>query len=109
MDTEVGNTCQETRTNELPNSMNKPHTRTVLPPYITGKKITRPDTSIPGKQWNMPIRLSRRRKKLFGSPRTQRRSNKGAWPRRSKFSATSKESPAISTPPEAPNARFIEL
>jgi hypothetical protein len=33
------------RTKELPNTTNSPHTRTVLPPRTTGKKITRPDTS----------------------------------------------------------------
>jgi len=34
-----------------------PHTPTVLPPRTTEKKITRPDTSIPNKRWNMPIKL----------------------------------------------------
>jgi hypothetical protein len=56
-------------TKELPNSTNSPPTRTVLPPYTTGKKITRPDTSIPNRRLNMPIRLSRRRKKLIGNPK----------------------------------------
>jgi hypothetical protein len=43
------NQCQMTRTKELPISTNSLHTRTVLPPRTTGKKITRPDTSIPSK------------------------------------------------------------
>jgi hypothetical protein len=60
--------CQMTRTKELPNSTNSPHTRTVPPPRTTGKKITRPDTSIQNKRWNMPIKLSSGRKKLIGSP-----------------------------------------
>jgi len=47
---------------------NSPHMRTVLPPHTTGKKITRPGTSIPSKPWNMPIKLSSGRKKLIGSP-----------------------------------------
>ncbi len=38
-----------TRTKELPSSTNSLHTRTVLPPRTTGKKITRADTSIPNK------------------------------------------------------------
>ena len=38
-----------TRAEELPSTTNSPHTRTVLPPRTTGKKITRPDTSIPNK------------------------------------------------------------
>ncbi len=29
-----------TRTEELPSTTNSPHTRTVLPPRTTGKKIT---------------------------------------------------------------------
>ncbi len=38
-----------TRAEELPRTTNSPQTRTVLPPRTTGKKITRPDTSIPNK------------------------------------------------------------
>ena len=38
-----------TRAEELPHTTNSPDTRTVLPPRTTGKKITRPDTSIPNK------------------------------------------------------------
>jgi hypothetical protein len=44
-----------TRTRELLSSTNSPHTRTVLPLRTTGRKITRPDTNIPDKHWNMPI------------------------------------------------------
>jgi hypothetical protein len=62
--------------------MNSPHTRTVLPPRTTGKKITRPDTSFPNKRWNIRIKLLSGRKKLIGSPRSQRGSQKGAWTRR---------------------------
>jgi len=40
---------------------------TVLPPRTTAKKITRPDTSIPSKRWNMPIKLSSGRRKPIGS------------------------------------------
>jgi hypothetical protein len=65
-----------TRTKELPISMNSPHTHTVPPPRTMGKKIIRPDTSIPSKHWNMPIKLSSGRKKLIGSPRSQRGSHK---------------------------------
>jgi hypothetical protein len=74
--------CQVSRTKELPSSTNSPHTRTVLPRRTTGKKITRPDTSIPNKHWNIRIKLLSGRKKLIGSPRSQRRSDKGAWSRR---------------------------
>jgi hypothetical protein len=70
------------RTKELPSSTNSPHTRTVLPRRTTGKKITRPDTSIPNKHWNIRIKLLSGRKKLIGSPRSQRGSHKGAWARR---------------------------
>jgi hypothetical protein len=42
-----------------------------------GKKITRPDTSIPNRQWNMPIRPLSGRKKLIGNPRSQWGSHKG--------------------------------
>jgi len=70
------------RTKELPNTTNSPHTRTVLPPRTTGKKITRPDTSFPNKRWNIRIKLLSGRKKLIGSPRSQRESHKGAWTRR---------------------------
>jgi hypothetical protein len=42
--------------------------RTVPPPHTTGKKITKLDTSIPNRRLNMPIGLSRRRKKLTGNP-----------------------------------------
>ena len=66
-----------TRTKELPSSTNSPHTRTVLPPRTTGKKITRPDMNIPNKHWNMPIRLSSGRRKLIGSLKSQRGSHKG--------------------------------
>jgi len=34
-------------------SANSPHAGAVLPPRDTGKKITRPDTSIPNKPSNM--------------------------------------------------------
>ena len=57
-----------TRTKELPNSTNSRPMRTVLRRYTTGKKITKPDTSIPNKRLNMPRGLSRRRKKLTGNP-----------------------------------------
>ncbi len=46
---ELERPCQMTRAEELPRTTNSPHTRAVLPPRITGKKITRPDTSIPNK------------------------------------------------------------
>ncbi len=46
---ELETLCQMTRAEELPSTTNSPHTRTVLPPRTTGKKITRPDTSIPNK------------------------------------------------------------
>src|ERR1700694_1217819 len=70
-----------TRTEELPSTTNLPHTRTVLPPRTTGKKITRPDTNIPNKRWNMPIKLSCGRRKLIESPRSQRGSHKDVDPR----------------------------
>jgi hypothetical protein len=38
------------RIKEPPNFTNSPHTRTVPPRRTTGKKITRPDTSIPNKR-----------------------------------------------------------
>ncbi|HXM96181.1 MAG TPA: hypothetical protein VOA64_18320 [Candidatus Dormibacteraeota bacterium] len=57
-----------TRTKELPNTTNSLHTRTVLQPRTTARKITRPDTSIPNKRWNMLIKLSSGRKKPIGSP-----------------------------------------
>jgi hypothetical protein len=66
-----------TRTEELPSTTNSPHTRTVLPRRTTGKKITRLDTNIPNKHWNMPIKLSSGRKKLIASPRSQQGSHKG--------------------------------
>jgi len=53
---------------ELPNSTNSPHTRTGAPPLTTGKKITKPDTNIRNKRWNMPIKLSSGRKKPIVSP-----------------------------------------
>ncbi|HVB56253.1 MAG TPA: hypothetical protein VNE63_07480 [Candidatus Acidoferrales bacterium] len=65
---EVGDICHKTLIEELPNSTNLPHMHTALPPHTTTKKITRPDTSIPGKRWNMPIRLSSGRKKLIKNP-----------------------------------------
>jgi hypothetical protein len=64
----LGKLCQMTRIKEQPNCTNWPHTRTVPRPRTTGKKITRPPTSIPNKQWSMPIKLSSGRKKLIGSP-----------------------------------------
>jgi len=70
-----------TRTKELPSSTNSPHARTVLPPRTTGKKITRPDTNIPNKHWNIPITLSSGRRKLIASPKSQRGSHKGIDPR----------------------------
>jgi hypothetical protein len=63
----MGKQCQMNRTKELPNSTKTPHTR--IAPRTTGKKITTPDTSTPGKHWNMPIKLSSGRKKLIESPR----------------------------------------
>src|SRR5260370_7368789 len=63
-----------TRTKELPSSTNSPHARTA------GKKITRPDTNIPNKHWNIPIKLSSGRRKLIASPRSQRGSHKGVDP-----------------------------
>ena len=66
------------RTKKLPNITNLPHKRTVLPPRITGKKITRPDTSIPNKRWNMRVKPCSGRKMLIGSLRRQRGNHKGA-------------------------------
>ncbi|MGA2300591.1 MAG: hypothetical protein ABSG77_07850 [Candidatus Acidiferrum sp.] len=57
-----------TRIKELLNSTNSPHTHTALLRRTTGKKITKPDTSIPSKHWSMRARLSSGRKKLIGSP-----------------------------------------
>lgn len=57
-----------TRTEELPSTTNSPHTRTVLPPRTTEKKVPRPDKSIPNKHWNMPTELSSDRRKLIASP-----------------------------------------
>jgi hypothetical protein len=68
------------RTKELPNSTNSPHTRTVLPPRTTGKKTTRPDTSFPNKRWNIRIKLLSGRKKLIGNPRSQQGSHKVRGP-----------------------------
>jgi hypothetical protein len=59
--------------------MNLRRMRTVLLPCTTGKKIIKPDTSIPGKQWNMPIKRSGCRKKPIGNLRNQRGSHKDAW------------------------------
>ncbi|HXM92914.1 MAG TPA: hypothetical protein VOA64_01465 [Candidatus Dormibacteraeota bacterium] len=67
-----------TRTKGLRNFTNSLRTRTVLPLRTTGKKITRQDTNIPSKHWNMPIKLSNGRKKLIGSPRSQRGNHKRA-------------------------------
>ena len=69
--------CQMTRIKELPNSTNSPHTRTASPPRTTRKEITKPDTSIPSKQWNMPIKLSSGLKKLIGNPQRRRGRHKG--------------------------------
>src|SRR5207253_4821423 len=78
---ELETLCQMTRTEDLPSTTNLPHTRTVPPPRATGKKITRPDTSIPNKHQNMPIRLFSGRRKLLASPRSQQESHKGVDPR----------------------------
>jgi hypothetical protein len=74
--------CQTTRTRERPNSTNSPHTRTVLPPHTTVKRITRPDTSIPSKRWNMPIKPFSGRRKPIANLRRQRRKHKRVWARR---------------------------
>lgn len=66
--------CHQTRIREPPNSTNSPHTPTVLPPHSTRKEITRADTNIPDKSWNMLPRLLSGHKKLTGtSPRRSRK------------------------------------
>jgi hypothetical protein len=50
----------------------------VLRLRITQRKITRADTSIPSRQWNMPIKLSSGRKKRIGSPQSQWEGHNGA-------------------------------
>jgi hypothetical protein len=57
-----------TRTKELPNSTNSPHTHTALLRRTTAKKTTKPDMSIPNRHWSMRIRLSSGHKKRIGSP-----------------------------------------
>lgn len=47
-----------------------------LPPCITEKEITRLDTSIRSKQWNIPIKLCNGRKKLIENLKSQRESHK---------------------------------
>jgi len=74
-----GISCRMTRTKELPNSTSSPHTPTELPRCTTGKKITRPGTSIPNKRWNMRVKPCSGRKTLIGSPRKQRGSHRAAW------------------------------
>jgi len=64
-------------TSELLNSTNSPHMRIALLLCITEKKITRLDTSIPSKQWNIPIKLSNGRKKLIENLKSQPESHKG--------------------------------
>src|ERR1017187_5956482 len=49
-------TMPSNHTKERPNSTNSPHTLIVPPRRTTGKRITRPDTNIPNKHWNMPIK-----------------------------------------------------
>ena len=68
--------CQLTRMKKLPNSTNSPHEHTVLLLPITGKKITRPDSIIPKRRWNIRIRLLSCRRKLMENLSTQRGSHK---------------------------------
>jgi hypothetical protein len=59
--------------------MNSRHTRTAPPLCTMENKTTRPDTSTPSRQWNMPTELSNGRKKLLESPWGQLKSNKDRW------------------------------
>jgi len=70
-----------TRTKGLPNFTISQHTPTGLLLRTTRKKIIRPVASIPNRRWNMPSKLFSGRKKLTGSPSSQRTRRKVAWTR----------------------------
>jgi hypothetical protein len=57
-----------TLTKELPSSTSLLRTHTGLRPRTTRKAITKPDTNIPNRRWNTPIKLRNGRRRLIKSP-----------------------------------------
>jgi hypothetical protein len=57
-----------TRTKGLPNFTNSARTRTESPQRTTGKKITKPNASIPNRRLNTPTKLFSGRKNPTESP-----------------------------------------
>jgi hypothetical protein len=81
----IGNTMAIDSHEKAPNSTNSPRKRIVLPLRATGKKITRPDSIIPKRRWNIRIRLLSCRKKLIEGPKSQQDSNKQLFSRIAPF------------------------